>query len=101
MNATKKNVWEVLENAPENVSEVSALISWSMNYDYAQRPYLAFLDLIGYSADEYGQNLINFETLTLGYLEADMLGKALCQYAHRPQEVLDFIASVNEAEDNE
>lgn len=98
---TKRTIWDELENPSEPVEHVSELASWSMNYDYAQRPYLVFLDLIGYSSEEYGEPLTNLENLVLGYLELDLIGKALQEYATNPEMVTRYIKALEQAEENE
>lgn len=98
---TKRNIWDELENPSEPLEHLPELASWSMNYDYAQRPYLVFLDLIGYSSEEYGEPLTNLANLVFGYLELDLIGKALQEYATNPEMVIRYIKALEEAEDNE
>ena len=85
----RKSFWELLENPPANVSETTALIEWSMNYDIKTgTPYHLFLDLIGYSEEHYGGNLYKGNPRNvLGFMEIDYLGDALKEYATNPQEV--------------
>lgn len=91
-----KDIWEALDKAPDHLSDVAHLVSWSANYDYKGSPYLVFLDLIGYSRDEYGETFVKEPDLILGYLELDLLAKALTQYSNRPNDVRDFIQLLNE-----
>lgn len=97
----KPNLWDLIDNPSEPVEYVSELVSWSMNFDYKTRPYLIFLDLIGYSMEEYGEPLTNAKDYMLGYMEHDLIGKALIEYATNPQAVLQYIADLQAAEDNE
>jgi hypothetical protein len=104
MNDTKKTIWDLLESPKPSQEHTAGLISWSMNYDLKTgTPYHIFLDLIGYSADEYGSNLFNYTNIqeVLGFMELDYLGDALKEYANNPQEVLDFIEAIDEAERGE
>ena len=65
---------------------VADLFSWSQNYDFPS-PASLFLDLIGYSEDEFGERLCSSGTPNLGYREHHLLGWALVAYAHRPSAV--------------
>lgn len=83
---TAQNIWEFLEDETKNhPEEVKALFEWSLNYDHDQRPFNLFLDLIGWSQDNYGTAMSN--NVRLGYLEADYLGDALKEWADYPQQV--------------
>ena len=99
----RKNFWELLENPPANVSETNALIEWSMNYDIKTgTPYHLFLDLIGYSHENYGEALYKGNPRNvLGFMEIDYLGDALKEYATNPQEVEAWIDALTEAEAGE
>ena len=105
MNNTKQTIWDLLENPKLNQEHTAGLISWSMNYDLKSTgtPYLLFLDLIGYSAENYGQPLFNLNNIqkVMGYMELDYLADALKEYAENPQAVLDFIGAIDEAERGE
>lgn len=94
------DLWELLETPPANCEAVANLIHWSMNYDLRTgTPYHIFLDLIGYSEEHYGEKLFTGDySRVIGYLEADYLGDALKEYAHRPSEVEAFIDAVSEAD---
>jgi len=102
MTATiKKTIWDLLEDPKPSQEHTAGLISWSMNYDLKTgTPYHLFLDLIGYSIDNYGTPLFNLENThkILGYMELDYLADALKEYANDPQAVLDFIQAIDDAE---
>jgi len=93
------DVWSFVENAPDYVSDVADLWHWSTNYGAGEGPITLFLDLIGYSDEEFGQPVYaptvrlmsNAATgplardmsswdASLGYLELDKLADALKQY---------------------
>ena len=104
MKDTKKDLWDILEDPKPSQEHTASLISWSMNYDLKTgTPYHIFLDLIGYSANEYGSNLFDYNNLhrVLGYMELDYLADALKEYAENPQAVLDLIGAIDEAERGE
>lgn len=98
--ATHKSFWDLIENPPANVCEVTNLVHWSMNYDGRQgTPYHLFLDLIGYSHEEFGDSLYKGNPRNvLGFMELDYLGDALKEYATNPQEVEDWVNLLMEAE---
>lgn len=96
----QKGFWDLIETPAANVVEVTSLIHWSMNYDIKTgTPYHLFLDLIGYSHENYGDNLFKGNPRdVLGFLEIDYLGDALKEYANNPQAVEDWIDLLMEAE---
>lgn len=71
------------------------LFEWSENYNFPS-PASLFLDLIGWSEEQYGERLCKENAPAIGYLEADLLGRALQEYANRPQEVEDWVQAWNE-----
>lgn len=96
----RKTFWDLIENPPADVSEVTDLIHWSMNWDLRTgTPYHLFLDLIGYSHEHYRETLIKGNPSNLlGFLEMDYLGDALKEYAKNPQAVSDWIDLLMETE---
>lgn len=92
--------WTLLETPPPGCSAVADLFHWSTNYDPGRGPSTLFLDLIGYSADEYGEALYRAEhgDYGLGYVECGKLAAALTEYADRPGDVRDFVSALIEAE---
>lgn len=93
---TPTNVWEYTEAAPAFVGAIAELWSWSLNYDWgdSRRPFPLFLDLIGYSQDNYGAKSSVWavsECGGFGWIELDLIGKALCEYADRPRECDDWL----------
>lgn len=97
---TNPKFWELLETPPDYAAHTNALYEWSLNYDAGQGPITLFLDLIGYSADNYGAPLFDLSNVhrTLGYLELDYLGDALKEYADRPGDVMAWIEQLLNAE---
>lgn len=90
--------YEHLETAPDFAQHTANLWSWSENYNYPT-PATLFLDLINYSEDELGERLCGDKQPRLGYLELDLLAKALTEYSSRPQDVRDFIDRLVNSED--
>ena len=99
MNNRQQNL---IDNAPEFVAATCGLMSWSENYDYPS-PGTLYLDLIGYSEEEFGAPMCEMSTITqkLGYLELDMLADALKEYARRPQDVYAFVSELMSADEEE
>ena len=87
-------------NHIEAKEAVKALAEWSLNYDYPT-PMNLYMDLIGYSEDEYGEKLCGDKQPSIGYLEADLLGKALIAYADAPGAALDAIEEIIKDETEE
>lgn len=78
--------YELIEAVPDFASDTARLFDWSENYDFPS-PASLFLDLIGYSEEYLGENLTARKMPSLGYLEIDLLAKALSEYASRPNDV--------------
>ena len=100
METKLKTVWDLYENPPKEAAETSALAEWSLNYDHKTgNPYQIFLDLIGYSDENYGVNLFGGKfSQVLGFMELDYLADALKEYANNPTAVLNFVAELQELE---
>lgn len=100
METKPKTVWDLYENPPKEAAETSALAEWSLNYDHKTgNPYQIFLDLIGYSDENYGVNLFGGKfSQVLGFMELDYLADALKEYANNPTAVLNFVAELQELE---
>jgi hypothetical protein len=71
----------------------------SDNYDFPS-PLTLFLDLIGYSVSEYGENFTTLEKVQdrLGYHELGLLGEALVLYSDKPTGSLLLIEKLVEAD---
>lgn len=93
-NTTMTDVWEFTENAPDYAEDVADLWHWSTNYDPGKGPFTLFLDLIGYSEDEFGENLYDMTDASLGYVELDKLADALKEYANRPGDVRAWVGEL-------
>lgn len=78
------------------VNAVNDLYRWGLNYDTNQNPFNVFLDLIGYSEEQYGEKLA--PKAVLDYTAADYVGDALKIYAIRPYDVEFFIQLLIERE---
>jgi hypothetical protein len=89
---TTKQFIEILEQAPENLRNIAYLAQWSTNYDIRKgTPFLVFLDLIGYSHDNFGESQVKEPHKVLGYAEISYLADALEEYAVAPIQASDYI----------
>lgn len=84
------DVWEFLERPNRYAPEAQALYSWGLNCNNNGNPFLFFLDLIGWSEENYGERIIQVPA-SLGYMELDYLGDALKEYADNPREVTEWL----------
>lgn len=85
------NLWQLLEVCPAQFDAIADLFSWSLNYDYDApgNPWLMFIDLVGFSSEEYGVKVSRFFTeddASFGWVELDKLGSALRVWADYPSE---------------
>ncbi len=71
---------------------------WSTNYDGGKGPFTLFLDLIGWSEDELGEDVYCYTERSLGYLELSKLAAALEEYACRPHDVRSYVDELMVAE---
>jgi hypothetical protein len=81
------------DHAPTYCEGISSLYSWSTNYDDLS-PFKLFLDLVGYSADHYGEALYAkplFVDVNLGAVELSKIGEALIEWANRPHDCDEFV----------
>lgn len=91
METKNKTIWDLLENPPNYAEGTARLYSWSLNHEFFS-PFRKFLDLIGYSEDEFGE--------PLGYMELGYLAQGLEEYSNRPQDVENYVRQLLEAEQN-
>lgn len=83
------------DNAPTYCESIADLYRWSANYDDFL-PFRKFLDLIGYTNEEYGIVLADWKEphRGLGYMELAHLADALTEYANRPYDVTRWITDL-------
>ena len=60
--------------------KLTELYEWSSNFDRGKNPFCIYLDLIGYSKEYYGVNLVANPSDYLGYLEYTMLSNCLALF---------------------
>jgi hypothetical protein len=98
---TTQKFYDLCDTAPQYAEDTAHLFSWCEgNYDFPA-PSSLFLDLVGYSEEQHGYNLCAEKMPSLGYLEIDMLAKALTEYATRPNDVSNFVERLMSAYLNE
>jgi hypothetical protein len=86
----RKSMEIQLETLNNILPSIRHLFSWSQNYDFPS-PFSVFLDLTGYSQEEFGESLVKDPSAVLGYLEMGMLGRALDEYATDPGRCEDYV----------
>lgn len=73
----------------EKFVSIEALYNWGLNYDYEKNPFTFFLDLIGYSEENFGEKLV--PKAVLDYLGLDYLADALKEFVTRPLDAENYI----------
>ena len=64
------------------------LYYWSNNYNGSNNPFCVYLDLIGYSKENYGVNFVDNPGDYLGYLEYTMLANCLALFENNGYETI-------------
>ena len=64
------------------------LYYWSNNYNGSNNPFCVYLDLIGYSEEHYGENIVKNPSECLGYLEYTMLANCLALFENNGYETI-------------
>jgi len=91
---TTQKFYDLCDTAPEYAEDTAHLFSWCEgNYEFPA-PSSLFLDLIGYSEEEQGSRLTAEKFPVLGYLELDLIAKALTEYTSRPGDVYEFVSKL-------
>jgi len=92
-------LYELLEKAPEKLSRIARLWSFSSNYDYPT-PATVFIDLIGYTEEEFGEPLTTMKQAvqSLDFISLGLIAEALDEYTDRPEDALRFVRDLLEAE---
>lgn len=77
---------------------IARLYSWSTNYDYPANPFAGFLDLIGYSEEEFGEKLV--PNIKLDFISLDLIADAIKEFTNNYQDSSDLIEQLLESERN-
>jgi hypothetical protein len=85
------SVWDYLERENTKAPQAEALYRWGLNCDRNANPFTVYLDLIGWSKENYGSDLVVRDLGYLGYMELDYLADALREYANSPREVTEWV----------
>lgn len=89
--------YELLQEVPDRFEPIAELFSWGENYTFKDSPVRVFLHLIGWMADAFGDKDLEAVPV-LGYLELDLLGKALTAYAEYGEEAYNWVSALMEAD---
>ena len=68
--------------------KLTELFEWSGNFDSGNNPFCVYLDLIGYSQEHYGNNIVANPSDCLGYLEYTMLANCLALFENNGYETI-------------
>lgn len=92
LNKEEKSVWTFLEQPNEYAKATQALYEWGRNCNRSGNPFLHFLDLIGWTEDNYGegQKAAPAES-SYGYVELEYLSDALSEFVNTPYRVTEWI----------
>jgi hypothetical protein len=95
---SQTNLEKLLES--DEYPTIARLYSWGLNYESRSNPFVLFLDLIGYSHDQFGESMYDLDRDEnhLGYLELDYLGDALTTYASVGSDAYRYVERLMEAE---
>lgn len=97
METQELSVWDYLERENPHAQHTQALYAWGLNCERNSNPFLVFLDLIGWSDENYGQALVLGVPVTRGeftglaYVELEYLTDALKEYTNDPHRVTAWI----------
>lgn len=98
MKSRIRDVWEFLEQPNDIAPEAQQLYSWGLNCDRDSNPFSLYLDLIGWSQDNYGEKICQ-TVPELGYTELCYLADALNEYATaRPRDVRGWVDDLMQCE---
>jgi hypothetical protein len=92
MNTYTDNYDAALDIAGDALADIVHLWHWSLNYEHGKSPWGTFLNLIGYSEENWGE-LIDAPR-RVDYATADKLADALKLWAIRPGDVDDVIQAI-------
>ena len=95
---TTTSVWGFLERPNTHARQAQACYQWGLNCDRNSNPFLVFLDLIGWSTENYGEHLVMGSFGSLGYMELSYLADALNEYALFPNEVTAWVTDLMNCE---
>ncbi len=88
---------------PQEAAAIEDLYDWSLNFNAGRNPYCVFIDLIGYSIEEWGvpafPDTHDYRGV-LGYIELCMLADALKVFDENGyDQVYAWCRALNESED--
>ena len=98
MDTNTKDVWTVLDEIEGKFLPVAELYKWSTNFDQGQTPMTALLDIIGWSEEQYGESLYNWNNVTMGYYDLGLLADVIKLYSDDPVGTTKVIEAILEAE---
>jgi len=86
------DVWKFTDRSMNTkMGAIAELWHWSTNYTHSSNPFNAFLDIIGWSAENIGGCLFDWKDPQFGTIEQDYLANALLVNASLPNDVEQWI----------
>jgi len=98
MDTNTKDVWTVLDEVEAKFTCIVDLYKWSTNFERGQTPMTALLDIIGWSKEQYGENLYDWNNVAMGYYDLGLLADAITLYSDDPVGTTKVIETILEAE---
>ena len=92
------SVWDYLDDSADDAEHAEYLYRWGLNYDRDQNPFLVYLDLIGWTAENYGQTERLGATVILDYVGAGHLADALTERSDKPEQVWRWVSGLMDTE---
>ena len=80
----------LLETEGEKMAAILDLFQWSTNHEHPT-PWVFFLDLIGYSEENFGQTLYEGTAIYGSHIDLDYIADAIKCWAVRPDAVHNLI----------
>ena len=90
MTTKAKDIWQFLELPNRYAPAAQALYLWGLNCDRDGNPFLVYLDLIGWTA-ENGFTAQALPNSSYGDWEISYLADALTEFVHNPHQVTVWI----------
>ena len=95
---SSQKFYDMIEEAPAKFETIARMFSWSENYTWKDAPARVFLGLIGYMAEEYGEDNFEGMNVNFGYLELAVLGEALVTYSNHGEDAYIWVKALMDAD---
>ena len=90
-------VADIYEEIPSRLEAIATIHDWGKHYeDNRGNPWALFLDITGYSVENFGNTIYNLH-YTLGHYEASLLADALAVWSRSPVDVMAIVDRLERA----